>query len=176
MSRSNGSPILVAEINLAKAKRLARALKSLSCTVRVASSSEEVIKLLRTEVFHKGIVAVEMQIGKDLMLAYLSRLLAVRCLVGVGSGDDPDAELHSRLAGAQAYLPRPVTPEMLSGLSWIRDQRDLLHSSSIDRRRFRPAGLVPATVQLASGQQVFPKEVNDTEQTSSFFSFSLPGL
>ena len=130
MSRSNGSPILVAEVNRFQAKRLVRALKALSCTVRVADSAEKVLKLLRTEVFHEGLIAVELQIGKDSVLAYLSRLLAVRYLVGVGSADDPDAEMRARLDGAQVYLPRPVTSEMLCGLPWIRNNRERLAGCS----------------------------------------------
>ena len=172
VSRSKGSPILVAEVDRVEAKRLARALKALNCTVRLADSSEQVIKLLRNEEFDAGLVAVELQIGKDSVLAYLSRLLAMKYLAGVGSGDDPDAELRARLAGAQVYLPRPVTSQMLSGLPWISD-RNRLRSSSFGRTRSMP---VSAPVQLVSGQQAFPKEVNDPEQISSFSLFSLPGL
>ncbi len=179
MSRSNESPILVAEVNRVEAKRLARALKALNCTVCVADSSEQVIKLLRNEVFDAGLVAVELQIDQDSVLAYLSRILAMRYLAGVGSADDPSAEVRARLAGAQAYLPRPVTSEMLSTLPWI-SKRNRSSRPSSGRIRHAPAlaiaGLVPVGGQLVSGQQAFAKEVNDTEQTSSFSSFSLPGL
>ena len=183
MSLSNESPILVAEVNRAEAKRLGRALKALSRTVRVAGSAERLIELLRKEVFHEGVVAVEVQIGKESALAYLSRLLAVRYLVGVGSADDASAEVRARAAGAQVYLPRPVTSEMLSGLSWMRNNRDCLCSSLADRprcwvalARARSAGLDPASVRELGGRLVFSKEIDDTRQTSFFSPFSLPGL
>ena len=174
MSRSNGSPILVAEVNRVEANRLARALKALNCTVRVADSSEQVIKLLRNEVFDAGLVAVELQIDKDSVLAYLSRFVTIRFRAAVGPADDPDAELRARFAGAQVYLPRPVTTKMLSALLWISN-RDRFCSSSADESRRRSA----LADTRSGGWQVFSKRVfskYDTGQTSSFSPFSLPGL
>ncbi len=117
MSQSNGSPILIAEVNRVEAKRLARALKALNCTARVAHSDEQIIELLRKEVFHEGVVAVELQIAEELALAYLSRIVTIRFLAAVGPADDPDAEVRARCAGAQVYLPRPVTPRCFRACS-----------------------------------------------------------
>ena len=185
MTKQNSKPVLVAEINVAEAEHLMRELAKLSRRARPATSVEQILEVLRSEILHEAIVAVDLDIEDRPALVHLARLPATELLVAVGPADETEMEIRARRAGARVYLPRPVTAEMLSGLPWIHKQTRL-HSSSAARPRrwtalagLEPGGLVPAPafVREPGGRRVFfKKEVHDTGQTSSFSPFFLPGL
>ncbi len=183
MSKQNEKPVLVAEINVAEAEHLARELARFYRQARLATSTEQILEVLRSEILHEAIVAVELDIDHKPVLAHLAGLPSFDFIVAVGPANEAEMEIRARVAGAQVYLPRPVTSQMLSGLSWIRNNRDRLCSSSADRSRYwlalasaRSAGLDPASVREIGGRHLFSKEMNDKGQTSSFSPFSLPGL
>ena len=59
-------------------------------------------------------IATELTAGQDPLLARLARLPALQPLVATGPPDDPATEMLARLAGADVYLTRPVSPEVLA--------------------------------------------------------------
>ena len=116
----NGKPVLVAEISLAEAEHLVRALARLSRRVRMATSAEQLLGLLRSEILHEAVVAVELEIEDKPALTYLARLPAMERLVAVGPANEAAMEIQARTAGATAYLARPVTANTLAGALCIR--------------------------------------------------------
>ncbi len=153
MSKQNKKPILVAEINATEAEHLARELARFSRQTRLASSTEQILEVLRSEILHEAIVAVELDIDHKPVLAHLAGLPSFDFIVAVGPANEAEMEIRARAAGAQVYLPRPVTSEMLSGLSWMTSPNCSL----------APSG---------GGRGTFLEDVYKTRQTSSL-SFSL---
>ena len=107
-------PVLAAEPALADAKHLVGCLTRLRQTVRVAMSADDIIDLLRREVFTRAVVAVELTLDGEPVLARLSRLPMPRRIVALGPAGDPVSEVMALAAGAQAYLARPVSVEDLA--------------------------------------------------------------
>jgi ActR/RegA family two-component response regulator len=101
-------PVLAAEPGLADARRLAQCLARRRLQVRLAMSPADVLDLLRREIFDRAVVAVEMTLDGEPVLARVARLPMLRRVVAVGPAGDPEAEVRARLAGAHVYLPRPV--------------------------------------------------------------------
>ena len=158
MSKQNEKPVLVAEINQAEAEHLAHELARFSRQARLATSTEQILEVLRGEILHEAIVAVELDIDHKPVLAHLAGLPSFDFLVAVGPANETEMEIRARVAGAQVYLPRPVTSQMLSGLSWMTSPNCSLGSSTGRRRPFL-------------------EDVYKTRQTSSLsFFLSLPGL
>lgn len=106
--------VLAVEPKPTDARDLARCLKELGLRFRLAHSAEEAMHVLRSAVFDGAVVAVELYLGPEPMLARLARLPATKVLVATGPAADFDAERRARTAGATAYLPRPVSTEALS--------------------------------------------------------------
>jgi len=106
--------VLAVEPKPSDARNLARCLKELGLRFRLAHSAEEAMHVLRNAIFDGAVVAVELHLGPEPMLARLARLPATKILVATGPAADFDAERRARTAGATAFLPRPVSPETLS--------------------------------------------------------------
>lgn len=120
MARTDAQSLLAAEASPA-AQELLRCLRPLGARVALATSAEEALRALRREVFRRAVVAIEIALDGEPLLARLSRLSSLECLVAIGPGGDAAAEGAARVAGAQAYLARPVTTGLLSralGLPW----------------------------------------------------------
>lgn len=116
-------PVLAAEANFDDARHLVRCLGPLNLQVYLAASVEQALDRLRHMIFREAIAATELTFGGELLLARLSRLPAMKCLVAIGPADDAGAETRARAAGANVYLSRPVTTEMLAlalGISTLR--------------------------------------------------------
>ena len=110
---SAGAPILVAEPVLEDVKHAVRCLAPLGRPVRVAMSAEEVIDLVRREIIDRAVVATELSLGGDPVIARLTQLPLMKQVIATGPANDPAMEVRARAAGAQVYLPRPVSPEDL---------------------------------------------------------------
>jgi ActR/RegA family two-component response regulator len=108
------APILAAEPNLADAKHLVQCFGRLRQPVRLAMSPTDIIDLLRREVFGRAIVATEMELEGEPMVARLARLPMLVRVVATGPSGDPALEVRARAAGAHIYLPRPVDVEDLA--------------------------------------------------------------
>ncbi len=109
-----GGAILAAELSAEHAEHLLRCLRLLGMTVRLASTAEDALALLRREMFDRAAVAVELVTEDGPLLARLSRLPSLRRLVALGPNGDPSPELRARTWGAQSYLARPVSVEGLA--------------------------------------------------------------
>lgn len=103
--------ILVAEIEAGSARRLARCLISTGAKVLAAASAEGARQLLRREIFDGAVVAAELTLGQELVVGCLSRLPATKMVVAIGPAGDAELEAAARMAGADCYLPRPVSAE-----------------------------------------------------------------
>ena len=106
--------ILAAESDPVDAARLFRALALLGYRVTLATSPEQVLEMIRQHVFPQAVVAAEMTLGDEPILARLARLPSMRCLVATGPAGQTEMEQRGRLSGATVYLPRPVTIEALA--------------------------------------------------------------
>lgn len=105
--------ILAVEPELIDATNLTNCLVKLGVIVRTATLVEQTMQFLRGHIFDAAVVAAELSIDHEPMLAYLRRLPTIETIVATGPGNDWELERRARLAGADAYLPRPVSPEML---------------------------------------------------------------
>jgi len=103
--------VLVVEPRSADARRLRWCLTAMGFASRAATSVEQAMRLLRTQVFDGAIVAAEPGLGEAPLLARVRQLPATRFLAATGVAGDREAERLVRLAGAGAYLPRPVSLE-----------------------------------------------------------------
>jgi CheY-like chemotaxis protein len=101
-------PILVAEFNEDNVSHLVECFARLQQPVRMALSPTDIMNLLRREVFSRAIVAAEMMIDGEPVVARLARLPMMGHVVATGPGDDTAMEVRARAAGASIYLPRPV--------------------------------------------------------------------
>jgi CheY-like chemotaxis protein len=107
-------PVLVAEPVLENARRLVQSLTALRLQVRVAMSPEDVLDLLRHEIFSAAVVASEMTLDGEPIVARLSRLPMLQRIVTLGDAGNAEAEIEARQSGTHVHLARPVTPEMLA--------------------------------------------------------------
>lgn len=112
--------IVAAEADPADAEHLLRCLTQLGAWAKLATSAEQVLNLFRKQVFEAAVVGVELALDGEPLLGRLSRLPALECLVATGPTGDLQAERLARSLGAEAYLPRPVSPEALAGVLRMR--------------------------------------------------------
>jgi len=126
--------VLAAERGPAEASRLQRSLLQLGCRTRTASSPGEILALIRQEVFHRAIVAVELAWEGEPILARLARLPLPRDIVAIGPNGDPEMERLGRASGASVYLERPITIDKLAKALWIPD---VSRCAAIPRLRVR---------------------------------------
>ena len=110
----NIGTILVVEARPEDARTLNRCLMTLKVKFRSAISAEQAIQLLQRMVFQDAIVAAELNLREQPMIAYVSCLPATRLLLATGPADDWEMEKRARFAGADFYLSRPVTTEALA--------------------------------------------------------------
>jgi ActR/RegA family two-component response regulator len=127
--------ILAAEYTVQHIRNLARSLRPFGMETYLASSLEQVVDRLRYHCFHQAIVAVEFEVGGELLLARLARLPAMERLIAVGPPDNWPLEAAARTAGAKAYLSRPVTVESL--LLTFRALGFLTRVSGVDAAHLR---------------------------------------
>lgn len=114
MSADDSTAILAAEVDVADARHLLRCLAPLSRRVLVAITPEAVAELLRREAFAAAAVAVELTLRGRPLLACLTRLPCPGHTVAIGPAGVPTLERLARRAGAQAYLIRPVSADLLT--------------------------------------------------------------
>lgn len=110
--------ILTAEPDANAAMRLTKSLSLLGYQVELARAPEEVMALIRKNIFRRAIVAVELSLEGQNILARLAQLPSMKYLIATGPAKDCQAETNARLAGANLYLPRPVTMESLAKALW----------------------------------------------------------
>jgi len=111
---SLGAPVLAAEPDLADARCLVQGLSQLRQPVRLAMSPYDVLDLLRREVFRHAVVAAEMMLDGEPIVARLTRLPMLQRIVAIGPAGDPAMEVRARVAGAHVYLTRPVSSDDLA--------------------------------------------------------------
>jgi hypothetical protein len=99
---------------LFRSRQAVDCLLRLGLDVYLAMSREEVFRWLQRRVFTRAVVAAELNIGGEMLIARLSRLPAIRCLIAVGPDGDMEMEAQARIAGAKAYLGRPLDIEALA--------------------------------------------------------------
>ena len=101
------------------AQRLGRYLEAIGLRVRVATSSRQAMQLLRSDIFDRAIVSVELGMDETAILSRLASLPATRVLVATGPAGDPELERRAGAAGANVYLARPLDVEALAqALAW----------------------------------------------------------
>ena len=124
MFRPNRTPILAAEYASADAEQLSGALRGLGWPVQVATSAQQVLELMRRQMFGQAVIAAELAMDGQSLLAYLSELSFIDHLVAIGPPGDLETERSARLAGARAYLIRPVRADDLKGAlyRWCLDE------------------------------------------------------
>ena len=106
--------VLVADGIEAEAIQTAAALELLSFRVRIATSAGSTLDVLRSDVVSAAFVGVELVLGGELLLRWVSALPSIRWLVAVGPGYRVDLEHAARRGGADVYLSRPVSPEQVA--------------------------------------------------------------
>jgi len=111
---SKDNAILAAEARREDAQHLLECLQPLGWIVRRATSTRQVMTLLRREIFEKMVVAAEMTLDGKPLLMRLASLPALRRLIAIGPGGEPAMERRARIAGADMYLARPVTTDALA--------------------------------------------------------------
>lgn len=112
--------ILIGEADARNAARLFRALILLGHRPALAMSSRQLVKMIGAQIFRHAIVAAELTIEGDPVLARLSRLPCMERLIALGQAGNVDMESRARLAGADMFLPRPVAIESLAKALQIR--------------------------------------------------------
>lgn len=114
MQERNHRVILAVEASVENGRHLMQCLMPLEFSVCLATSREEVFGWLRRRIFRRAIVAAELAVGREMMIARLARLPAMKCLIAVGPPGDMDLEARCLVAGAKTYLSRPVSTELLA--------------------------------------------------------------
>ena len=136
---NNENAILAVEVHPADAERLSQCLMSLDRPVRLTTSPQELLELIRRETFSQAVVAAEMTLGDESVLALLASLPEMELLAATGPPDDWEMEKRARLAGADFYLPRPVTTEALAMAFQVFVRgTDRVGSSFLTRSQPRP--------------------------------------
>ena len=113
MSRSKGKPILVANVNKAESRWLISVLEVMGRRPRLATSTQDVLGLLRREVFSEAIISAELMKGEKPLLAYLAEFSLVEHTIAIGDPCNGEMEASARLAGVDSYLIRPILIEDL---------------------------------------------------------------
>ena len=106
--------VLAAEVQSEDACHLTRCLRTLGLKVHLATSIRQAIGLLRRELFDAAVLASELEVDGEPMIAHVSRLPVGKLLMATGPGGDWALERRARLAGATVYLPRPVSVTKLA--------------------------------------------------------------
>jgi len=113
MIRCSAGSILAAEPRRQDGEHLLRSLAGLERPVMLALSVQEALALMRRILLEAAVVAAELESPEQPLLERLWRLPTLSCLVAVGPPGQPELERQARMAGANAYLIRPVRPEQL---------------------------------------------------------------
>lgn len=106
--------ILAAESDPGHAGRLFRSLALLGYRAELASSGRDAMDLIRRNLFCGAVVAAELTYENEPVISRLAKLPSVKCLIAIGTSNDPEMERHARQLGADVYLTRPVTIEALA--------------------------------------------------------------
>ena len=112
--------IIAAEPDPVNRARLSRSLVLLGQRVVSAGSAEEVLQLVREDMFQRAVVAIELSWAGEPIVKRLARLPSMRLVVATGPEGETEAETLARVSGADAYLARPVTIESLAEVIWTR--------------------------------------------------------
>ncbi len=123
MVERNRCAVLVAEADPKDARQVVTCLLELGMEVYLAMSKEDVFRWLHRRVFRRAVVAAELTIGGEMLVARLARLSAITRLIAVGPAGDLEVEARCRSAGAKAYIGRPVNVEMLGALLGVPAKR-----------------------------------------------------
>ena len=109
--RKTSGAVLVAEVEVRDGASLLEYLQSHPDvrTVSLATTSDKVLELIRSELFDRAVVAAELAIDGRPVLARLAALPSMKRLLAVGPMGCPEMEALARSAGAHAYLSRPVS-------------------------------------------------------------------
>jgi CheY-like chemotaxis protein len=110
--------VLVAEHGAANAQRAVADLSRCGLRTRAGRGVAEALELLRCEAFDAAVVAVELMIEGRPLLERLAQLPGLSLVVATGPPGDWEMERRARMAGARAYLPRPVAAS-----TWARTFR-----------------------------------------------------
>ena len=76
-------------------------------------SAQESLEAIRHIMPVRAVVPVEMTMHGRSMISCLSALPSIHRLIAIGPADEPKAEALARSAGADAYLVRPVSMDVL---------------------------------------------------------------
>jgi len=106
--------ILLAEPQPDDAEALTHCVGHLGLDFNLAATAEEVIELLRRDLFRAAVIAVELTLRGEPLLRRISRLPVLECLVAIGPGGEAQWQLLARRNGAVAYMPRPATTQSLT--------------------------------------------------------------
>lgn len=109
-----GDIVLVAEAVSEEAVFLESLLRSWGRDVCTASSVDEVLRIVRREFVQQAVIATELALAGQMLLARLAALPSLEQLIAIGPAGRPDIERRARLAGADVFLPRPVSVERLA--------------------------------------------------------------
>ena len=101
--------VLVAEHGAANARRVVSGLSQCGLRTRSGRGVTETLELLRCEAFEAAVVGVELMIDGRPLLERLTQLPGLSLVVATGPPGDWEMERRARMAGARAYLPRPVS-------------------------------------------------------------------
>ena len=128
MIMQNGPSILVATADPDEVLKLAKALDFLSHPVSTATTGQQILELLRRELFSTAIVGTELRIADRPALFYLAGLPTLELLIGIGPSGDTETEIHARFGGSDVFLTRPIKPKVLV------EMQSLIRGPPYDRR------------------------------------------
>ena len=114
MLMRNERAILVAAAAPQEAYNLQRLLRQMGYLARMAPTPGQVLEVMRREMVDQAIVAIELTLAQEPILARLARLPCVQHLIATGPAGNVDMETRARCAGAHVYLPRPAEIEALA--------------------------------------------------------------
>ncbi|HDZ20892.1 hypothetical protein LCGC14_0274620 [marine sediment metagenome] len=110
----HGNTILVAEPISDQAFFLESLLRSWGRDVCVVASVDEVLQIVRRQFVQQAVIATELVLAGQMLVARLAALPSLQRLIAVGPAGRPEIERQARLAGADVFLPRPVPVERLA--------------------------------------------------------------
>ena len=143
MLMRNEKAILVAETGSVEASYLGRLLGRLGHLVHMAAAGGQVLNVIRRQMPDRAVVAAELSVEGEPLLARLSRLPSLQRLIAIGPAGNADMEIRARRAGAHVYLPRPVDVNALGlalhvPLAQVRRTAESLESRSRLPQEKRP--------------------------------------
>ena len=109
-----GNTVLVAEPISDQAFFLESLLRSWGRDVCTVASVDEVLQVVRRECVQQAVIATELVLAGQMLVARLAALPSLQRLIAVGPAGRPEIERQARLAGADVFLPRPVPVERLA--------------------------------------------------------------